>query len=353
MEDIDVDRKCGFFFFSFSLSFSTLFHSINLPFLFNLFLFCYLACPRKPELIIRENQPIELPPDVIRASDKPDLGLEELQSLNVKERFQVFENSSSIERNTNHNNNQTPEKVKRSQSILSKLARFQSKGMDIGVTDESLNGIPLDQSSQSETDDIDDNDEDADLIRSKRIQKERPMSFTNMNDIKDKFESGHAMTKEERREERKQEIQNIRSRLFLGKQAKIKEMYQQAVLESEQSVTSVNKKHDIGGEIDGDKARSIMEKFEKGEAYKRSDETTEEDALNQSRINEEEQQVFEQGLSKKSRTIFLEMDASAIKNTSQQTIVAPLIPSPRTPEARKQSQVSPLLIEKKKVNKIK
>lgn len=30
------------------------------------------------------------------------------------------------------------------------------------------------------------------------------------------------------------QIQNIRSRLFLGKQAKIKEMYQQAVADSEQ-----------------------------------------------------------------------------------------------------------------------
>lgn len=30
------------------------------------------------------------------------------------------------------------------------------------------------------------------------------------------------------------QIQNIRSRLFMGKQAKIKEMYQQAVADSEQ-----------------------------------------------------------------------------------------------------------------------
>lgn len=54
------------------------------------------------------------------ASDKPDLGLEELQQLNVKERFQVFE----------HHEDETQTKemlgtvsVKRSPSILSKLAR--------------------------------------------------------------------------------------------------------------------------------------------------------------------------------------------------------------------------------------
>lgn len=81
----------------------------------------FLVRPRKPELIIRENQPMELPPDVIRSCDKTDLGLEELHQLNVKSRYQVFENSAEI----------VPEErlkgtagVKRSPSILSKLAKY-------------------------------------------------------------------------------------------------------------------------------------------------------------------------------------------------------------------------------------
>ena len=54
------------------------------------------------------------------ASDKPDLGLEELHSLNVKERFQVFEQHS-----TDMGEDRTPAavNVKRSPSILSKLAK--------------------------------------------------------------------------------------------------------------------------------------------------------------------------------------------------------------------------------------
>lgn len=32
------------------------------------------------------------------------------------------------------------------------LSRFQAKGMDIGVADESLNGIPYEESSESEED---------------------------------------------------------------------------------------------------------------------------------------------------------------------------------------------------------
>ncbi|KAG8281900.1 LIM domain and actin-binding protein 1 [Homalodisca vitripennis] len=53
------------------------------------------------------------------ASDKADLGLEELSSLNVKSRYQVFEKTSEaeVERSPSTVN------VKRSPSILSKLAK--------------------------------------------------------------------------------------------------------------------------------------------------------------------------------------------------------------------------------------
>lgn len=57
----------------------------------------------------------------IVASDKPDLGLEELQSLNVKERFQVFEHHQT--ESSESDRGPTPLNVKRSPSILSKLAR--------------------------------------------------------------------------------------------------------------------------------------------------------------------------------------------------------------------------------------
>lgn len=57
---------------------------------------------------------------MVLASDKPDLGLEELQSLNVKERFQVFEQYQSQQTETNELEKAN---VKRSPSILSKLAK--------------------------------------------------------------------------------------------------------------------------------------------------------------------------------------------------------------------------------------
>lgn len=112
--------------------------------------------------------------------------------------------------------------------------------MDVGLG-EDLSVVDVDPSDDEDLDDDElDGDEDIDLIRAKRAQRERPITVANMNDIKSKFEAGHALSKEERREERKQEIQNIRSRLFMGKQAKIKEMYQQAVADSEHGMLELN-----------------------------------------------------------------------------------------------------------------
>ncbi|XP_049781625.1 glutamic acid-rich protein isoform X1 [Schistocerca cancellata] len=261
---------------------------------------------RKPKLIICENEPVELPPEVVRASDKPDLGLEELAALNLKSRYQVFERSESesneIERSPSNVS------VKRSPSILSKLARFQSKGMDIGVTDDSLNGVPYEESSSSSEEEEEESGKEGtkDLIRASRKQRERPVSFSKMGDIKCRWETGHTTKKEEMREERKQEIQNIRSRLFMGKQGKMKEMYEQAVMESERST---QKK---GVDICSERAKSLKEKFERGEVVPDDEEediTAREEQ--HKKAKEQELSLVEAGLAKKSRSLFLELDATA------------------------------------------
>lgn len=98
------------------------------------------------------------------------------------------------------------------------LNRFQAKGMDVGVSDETLNGVPIEEStSEEEPEEEDDgiDGEDADLVRAKKVQKEKPFHFTGMSDVKNRWEHGVEQGKDERREERKQEIQTIRSRLFM------------------------------------------------------------------------------------------------------------------------------------------
>lgn len=58
----------------------------------------------------------------MRSSDKADLGLTELQQLNVKERYQVFENRKQDE--SKKMLDREERLVKRSTTILSKLAKW-------------------------------------------------------------------------------------------------------------------------------------------------------------------------------------------------------------------------------------
>ncbi|EZA62184.1 Xin actin-binding repeat-containing protein [Ooceraea biroi] len=273
-----------------------------------------LIRPRKPELIIRENEPKELPPDVVRASDKPDLGLEELLSLNVKSRFEVFEKASTESTNEIE---KSPSQiaVKRSPSILSKLAnepatgssrklnpkfkgsfrvrkvlindRFQAKGMDIGVADESLNGIPYEESSESEDE----------------LKTEQTEDY-----------SGSAS----RTYDHTHTIKAILS--VKGKQGKMKEMYQQAVAGSDR-VTKINAAEEI--QHSTNHARSLKEKFERGEPIAASDDETD----NKPKPEKADEEVIAAGISKKSRSHFLELDASAAKAGGP---VAPIHPKPPT-----------------------
>lgn len=64
----------------------------------------------------------------------------------------------------------------------------------------------LHESDDDENGEYDEDGADIDLLRAKEAQYERPICSVNMDDIKSKFESGHSQSKEERREERKQEV---------------------------------------------------------------------------------------------------------------------------------------------------
>ncbi|PZC81901.1 hypothetical protein B5X24_HaOG211687 [Helicoverpa armigera] len=197
------------------------------------------------------------------------------------------------------------------------MHRFKAKGMDVGVSDDYLNGVPVEHSSSEPEDDED--DEDSVLKKSYKhtASREQPVSFCNMSEIVGKFETGQHSSSERHRE-RKQEIQNIRSRLFMGKQAKIKEMYEQSVLQSEQDTSNFND-NEMASETEGvtsadkisreldlnaEKARAIKQRFENGELF--NDE-------NQPPKNREidDRALFNEGIGKKSRSIFLELDANA------------------------------------------
>ncbi|XP_029671479.1 microtubule-associated protein futsch isoform X2 [Formica exsecta] len=263
------------------------------------------------------------------ASDKPDLGLEELSSLNVKSRFQVFEKASA--ENVNEIERSPSQiAVKRSPSILSKLAKFQAKGMDIGVADESLNGIPYEESSESEDDVETEETEEVEneIVKAKRTTRERPISFSKMDDIKNRWESTSQQGRREiQREARKEEIAGIRSRLFMGKQGKMKEMYQQAVAGNDR-VTKINAAEEI--QHSTAHARSIKERFERGEPIATSDDEID----SKPKPEKADEEVIAAGMSRKSRSLFLELDATAAKTGRPVTPVHPKTPTENPRRAR-------------------
>lgn len=80
--------------------------------------------------------------------------------------------------------------------------------MDVGIANDALNGTFFEPSSSSESEEEED-DTTNDIMKNS-ISKEKPMSFDKMESVKRNWE----MRREEMKEEHKQEIQNIRSKLF-------------------------------------------------------------------------------------------------------------------------------------------
>merc|ERR1711874_219644 len=83
-------------------------------------------------------------------TDKPDYGLEELSSANVKQKFSMFENKAK-EKDTR---NVEPAHVRRSQSLMNKAARFLKGG------DEDSEGEYGVENSYLGEDDEEDEDEE-------------------------------------------------------------------------------------------------------------------------------------------------------------------------------------------------
>ncbi|KAF4533490.1 hypothetical protein B566_EDAN000975 [Ephemera danica] len=112
------------------------------------------------------------------------------------------------------------------------------------------------------------------------------------------------------------------SNVAQGKCGKVKEMYEQAVQESSGTKSSAR-----AAEIRSDKARSIKERFEKGEVL-----VSDSEENDQQKSRQEDMSVFEAGISKKSRSLFLELDSAA--KTQQQQSPQSHNTTPRSPLAK-------------------
>lgn len=163
--------------------------------------------------------------------------------------------------------------------------------MDVGLISNDSNSKKNGKESNEVYDDDDDNsinsedyddEADVDLIRAKRVLRERPVSFSEMKDIKSKFETGMEQGREARHKERKQEIQNIRATLFAGKQATTKVMYQNALADLESTSKLRNKSSTIAHDMvnvkaAAENAQNIKYKFESGDVYRKPSQDEDED----------------------------------------------------------------------------
>lgn len=176
--------------------------------------------------------------------------------MNIKTRSVIFEkqnqngnldiNSDTVVVNGNVTEDAGKSKVTIGSIIRSRMAKLQKKILkkstgegnekkekSIDETDDGNDESDVNTTDTNDTNDTND-DNDENFIKMLNLSQPKHLNgcYEDINDLRSRFENGKITSKKERREEQKQEIQNIRSRLFMGKQARIKEMYQQAVAES-------------------------------------------------------------------------------------------------------------------------
>ncbi|XP_076066324.1 uncharacterized protein LOC143039888 [Oratosquilla oratoria] len=261
---------------------------------------------RRPRMIVLESQPEELPDDVVRASDKPDYGLEELQT-NVRAKFAMFETASKEEEQAKLE----PVSVRRSQSLLNRVARFQrgESGEEYGVENSELGEYDEDEDDEEEEEEeFDDENADPDIVRPKKKKKERPVSIGNMGDLKAAWETKNR--REEMAQNRKEELAKFRQMLCAGKNLTLKEMFESGAVDGEKMDKSVMREEI---KIDGKRAASsLKEKFEKGRPFTLEDEDNEERKANGER--EEVEEIFKEAeTAHKARNIFKQIDSHVTK----------------------------------------
>ncbi|GIX67654.1 xin actin-binding repeat-containing protein 2 [Caerostris darwini] len=249
---------------------------------------------RRNEMIIRENTPAELPPDVIRSDSKPDHGLENIpvNLSSIKSKFEVYREEHHLPSTTDVCT------LQRSASVMARLAKYQS----------AVSGGDNENGELSESDNDEECDEDASVIKSSK-HKEKVV-FSGMSSLKSQWETGSvAATKEEKIEEKKEELNKLRQRICLGRSESMKAVYEKACQDTSKPTVVRPDPVDIGRDV---KATRLKEKFEKGELVS---EVEEENLEKVRKEKEEDLSVFtEPGIANDAKKLFKQIDAT-VKTT--------------------------------------
>ncbi|KAL3209342.1 hypothetical protein MRX96_009325 [Rhipicephalus microplus] len=271
---------------------------------------------RRHEMIIRENIPEELPPDVVRCDTKTDDGLHNinLDLGNIRQRFESPQESvpSVADRSA----------LGRSESLLQRLEKYQS------VAAGERNG---DAHSPTESE-----DEDSSVVRETKTKEK--VVYEGLSSLKSQWESGAVSSHQERTEETKEELAKLRKKMCLGRSESMRQVYQKAVEDANR--IQAGRAEQISVEGQEARATSIKEKFEAGVV---TQETEAEKIERLQREKQEELSVFnETGIAHEAKNIFKQLDAEVARQSGASSTSLARSPSNRWNVARpQQNPVSP------------
>ncbi|CAN8004412.1 unnamed protein product [Ixodes hexagonus] len=274
---------------------------------------------KRHEMIIRENVPEELPPDVVRCDTKADDGLESLNLDlgNIRQRFETPQEyvPSVGDRSA----------LARSESLFKRLEKYQS------VASGDKNGDAHSMESEEENDDND----DPSVVKEKRTKEK--VVYEGLSSLKNQWESGNVNNGRERSEETRDELAKLRKKMCLGRSESMRQVYQKAVEDANK--VQAGRSELISVEGQEAKATSIKEKFETGVV---AQETEAEKIERLLREKQEDLSVLsETGIIHEAKNIFKQLDAEAAQQSSAPTLVRS--PSNRwsQPSPTKNAPVSP------------
>nr|UEK51404.1 LIMA1 [Parasacculina yatsui] len=267
-----------------------------------------------------------------QASSKSDYGLEDLQHLNVRDRFAMFENGAPTSPPGGDCQKHYQPELTASGSIANKMKKFQRHcaAGDVEADEEGTRLSDADSSVSSDAaSDLEEGSEEKVTRSSRKYLREQAASFSGMKDVKSRFEGGMSR-REMLREERKGELTRLRDMICgarehraayeeaLKEQNKVKEKkglddcpqisqeslkasYQRAL---EEGSVSVLAGEDSGAPVSRQLAASLAHKFESGQ-LDQGEEQTEETR----RRRQEEAELFQEAnTARDARFMFLQMD---------------------------------------------
>ncbi|XP_075677800.1 uncharacterized protein LOC113795052 isoform X4 [Dermatophagoides pteronyssinus] len=229
---------------------------------------------KKYELIICENQPIELPPDVVRYNSKQQDVFENLtlDLSNIRNRFETGSVSKNNNNNHNHINNHyndNKQPITRSESIHKIMKKYQSRVAGDNYVNSSSDEEDNQQQQQQQNNDNDHSNNETMNNNNDNDNLKEKMSFTGMSSLKSQWETGSITN---RHDDNHQNVENELAELRRqkGKNSEpLTKIYERAIQEAKsQENLSAQQKSEQLLEMDvgccSVRAGSIKEKFEKG-----------------------------------------------------------------------------------------